>query len=291
MIAFSWWPWHSGFSTTRHHAARAGFGCSALTLLGLGRRCHSKQMLPQWPFSRHRSLWFLCAFAPDLVTAVPKWRRASRIEASALDHNAWIADISGALTVQVILQFLQLVELLDGVALHPGMADSFIWRWSPSGQYSAASAYNALFLGQCSLLGAKELWKTKAPNKCRFFVWLALQGRCWTAARRLKHDLQNNGTCVLCCQVTETCGHLLAACSFSRQVWFFILSRFGFQQLTLAPEGGFRPWWLRCRKLIPRQLRKAFDSLIILVAWQLWLEHNDRTFSSSSRSAAALACG
>jgi hypothetical protein len=32
-----------------------------------------------------------------------------------------------------------------------------------------------------------------------------------------------------------------------------------------------------------------FHTLLILVAWLLWLERNDRTFSSRSRTAAALA--
>jgi hypothetical protein len=43
--------------------------------------------------------------------------------------------------MQVLLQFVQLIQHLEDVVLQP---DSFIWRWSPS---SSASAYNALFLG------------------------------------------------------------------------------------------------------------------------------------------------
>jgi hypothetical protein len=30
--------------------------------------------------------------------------------------------------------------------------------------------YAALLLGQASVLGAKELWKAKAPNSCKFFI-------------------------------------------------------------------------------------------------------------------------
>jgi hypothetical protein len=160
---------------------------------------------------------------PDLVAAVPMRKRSWHTVASALDHNAWIANISGALTVQVLLQFLQLAQLLDGVLLQQGMTDLFIWRWSPTGQYSMALACGTLFLGQAQLLGPKELWKSKAPNKCRFFVQLALQGRCWMVARRLKHGLQSDETCAMCCQDLETCDHLLTSCSFSRTVWFTTL--------------------------------------------------------------------
>jgi hypothetical protein len=31
------------------------------------------------------------------------------------------------------------------------------------------TAYSAMFMGQTSLLGAKKLWKMKAPRKCLFF--------------------------------------------------------------------------------------------------------------------------
>jgi hypothetical protein len=55
------------------------------------------------------------------------------------------------------------------------------------------STYGALFLGQARLLGAKELWKSKAPNKCHFFVWFCPAGllldsseatQAWLAERR-----------------------------------------------------------------------------------------------------------
>ncbi|OEL13137.1 hypothetical protein BAE44_0025844 [Dichanthelium oligosanthes] len=47
--------------------------------------------------------------------------------------------------------------------------DRIVWKWCPSGQYSCSFAYQAFFLGQSALLGAKELWKVKAPNEFRLF--------------------------------------------------------------------------------------------------------------------------
>ena len=61
-------------------------------------------------------------------------------------------------------------------------------------------------------MGAKELWKTKAPARVKFFFWLALHQRLWTADRRKRHGLQDDDTCILCGQETETCDHLLAGC-------------------------------------------------------------------------------
>jgi hypothetical protein len=89
------------------------------------------------------------------------------------------------------------------------MEDKLLWRWSSSEAYSANSAYKAMFLEQSSILGTKEVWKTKAPNKCRFFAWLVLLGRNWTSERLWRHGLRDDAACALCSHESETVDHLL----------------------------------------------------------------------------------
>jgi hypothetical protein len=89
-----------------------------------------------------------------------------------IDHY-WIRDVSDAITVPVLMQYLELHHRLQHVSVQPGVPDRFVWRWCSSGTYSSASAYRALFLGR-----AKELWHSKAPNNVHFFVWLVIHGRC-----------------------------------------------------------------------------------------------------------------
>lgn len=108
--------------------------------------------------------------------------------------------------------------------LDEGVLDRFIWRWSVGGTYSASTAYRAFFVGMSSLRGAKELWRVKAPVRTKFFFWLALHQRLWTADRRRRHNLQDNGDCALCDQMSETVDHLLLGCVYSWEVWVRILS-------------------------------------------------------------------
>jgi hypothetical protein len=115
---------------------------------------------------------------PGLVLAVPKRVRKLRTVCQALQSNQWIRDISGALSVRALQQFIWLWERVQGMTLLLNTPDRFIWRWSPSQQYSALFAYRAFFHGQCSLLVAKELAKTPVPPRCKFFLWLALLDRC-----------------------------------------------------------------------------------------------------------------
>ena len=36
------------------------------------------------------------------------------------------------------------------------------------------------------------------------------------------------------------------------------------------------------RYSVPMQLRRGFDSIVLLVSWQLWKERNSRTFDNSA---------
>jgi hypothetical protein len=129
----------------------------------------------------------------------------------------------------------------------------------------------------------------KAPGKCRFFLWTVLHGRAWTAERRYRHGLQDSNSCSLCAQDSETVDHLLAGCVFSWEFWFRFLRRFGWQRFS--PDSGAKAvdWWLASRRAVAKPRRKAFDSVLLLGAWMLWLERNELTFSTGSSTTSAVA--
>lgn len=158
---------------------------------------------------------------------------------------------------------LEPAEFSTSVTLQPSQSDRFVWKWSADGKYSVSSSYRAFFAGSSSLLGAKELWRVKAPPKVKLFFWLALHRQIWTSARRQRHGLQASDECALCCQASETVDHLFLGCVFSREVWFLCL----------------RP--LQLSALVDSASRSAFDSLLLLITWTLWKERNGRVFGRS----------
>ena len=160
----------------------------------------------------------LIDLAPCLVDVVCGRIKKKRTVAQALQNKQWISDITGALTVQVLLEYLQVWDRLQGVRLQENQPDKICWKWTSDKMFSTSSAYLAFFIGQHPIEGARILRKTRAPVKCKFFIWLVLHERCWTAARRKKHGLQDDDTCVLCDQPPETIDHLLISCPFSREV-------------------------------------------------------------------------
>ena len=227
----------------------------------------------------------ICDLAPHLFQAVGKRRRHSRTVADALFNRRWVRDIKGILSVDVISDYLRIWDALQGVSIQPGVQDVFVWKWTASGQYSASSAYRAFFLGRTALHGASQLWKTRAPGRCKFFGWLVLQRRCWTSDRLARFGLQNAGACAFCDQHEETVEHLLLQCPYSREVWFKLLRMGGLQRLMPQPDSSLADWWVSSRKLVPKTMRKGFDSVVLLIMWILWKERNARVFQQSSSSA------
>ena len=47
-------------------------------------------------------------------------------------------------------------------------------------------------------------------------------------------------------------------------------------------------WWMDSRDALPGTLRRAFDSVLLLVSWRIWKERNARVFDGVSSSAAQL---
>lgn len=86
-----------------------------------------------------------------------------------LSKRRWVRDISGALTMQALCDYIRVWELVDGIILQPLVPDHFIWRWSPNGVYMASSTYRVFFNKSTFLEGASELWKAAAPPKVKLF--------------------------------------------------------------------------------------------------------------------------
>jgi len=141
-------------------------------------------------------------------------RAKKRTVHKAITGRKWIFDIRGALTVEVLTQYLGLWDIPAEVMLQPELEDTHIWQFSASGIYSAKSAYEALFIGAIQFRPWERIWKSWAPGKCKFFMWLVAHDRCLTADRLARKGLPHHEHCLLCDQ-EETINHLLLHCVFS----------------------------------------------------------------------------
>ncbi|GJN32009.1 hypothetical protein PR202_gb20476 [Eleusine coracana subsp. coracana] len=226
--------------------------------------------------------------APRLVAAVSGRRRKTRTVQQALTDRTWISDITGALTVGVILEYLQLWDLIQDIVLQPEIEDTHIWRLSPSGKYSAKSAYMSLF-GGATLFGPWErIWHSWAPLKCHFFLWLVAHKWCWMADRLARHGLPHPEVCPLCDQAEESIDHLLVQCvlpdSFGSTYYVRSGCRFLRPNRTRSPlmHGGRNlTWqqqvWFRMTSILPLCWELGLSGCTVTVVslmdkYQTWLE-------------------
>ena len=100
--------------------------------------------------------------------------------AKAMQQNNWMRGIQRMSSDQELGQFVSLWRRLTSVQLNP-LDDDITWKFSADGNHSAKSAYACQFLGSYPDLRWRQLWKAKTEPKCRFFVWLLLQRKLWTA--------------------------------------------------------------------------------------------------------------
>jgi len=269
------WVWHDRRlgrrPATKEKVALALFQAATVLNLGNGRSTYF------WTDKWIRGV-NIESFAPTVFAAVRARNKMATV-AEALDGSAWVRHIAAPPSLQLLLEIDLICDLIDDVQLSQE-PDTFTWRLTADRSYSAASAYGAMFLGSSPVLGAKQIWKTPAPPKVRFFFWLTMHGRCWTGDRRFRHGLQPSNDCIMCDQEPETMDHILIGCSFSREVWHIWFARIWLQVPSADDGEAALEWWLRSRKTVQKSLRRGFDSLIFLVGWMLWKERNSRTFNA-----------
>jgi hypothetical protein len=121
----------------------------------------------------------------------------------ALEENHWVSQINTGtdITLDHIVQFSNLWEMLQSVHLKPGTPDLITWKLTNDGCYSSKTAYNMQFFGHTKSSMPSLVWKPWAPPKCKTFAWLIIQNRVWTTDRLERRGWQNYGRCKLCNQV------------------------------------------------------------------------------------------
>ena len=128
------------------------------------------------------------------------------------------------------------------------------------------------------------VWKNWAPPKCKFFAWLVINNRIWTADRLQRRGWPNCHLCPLCKQVQELAAHLLFHCRFTVRVWGKLKSWLGLHDIHLAdwaPFESVKVWW-RHNATHMTQSRRPLISLMMLISWEIWKERNARVFRNTA---------
>jgi hypothetical protein len=129
----------------------------------------------------------------------------------AMEGDFWVSQINirHGLSLDHLVQFTNLWEMLQSTTLVPNTTDTILWKLTNDGCYSSKSAYAMQFFGHTSSCMTSLVWKPWAPPKCKTFAWLVIQNRVWTTNRLQKRGWPNCRICKLCNQHQESALHLL----------------------------------------------------------------------------------
>ena len=206
----------------------------------------------------------------------------------ALHNGCWMRGLMRMNSHEEIHQFLGLWEKVQNVQLSTSR-DSIAWHLSADGSYSAKSAYHAQFLGRLHQPELASVWKVKTDRKIRFFLWLLLQNRNWTADRLLLRGWPHDPKCKLCDLVIETAAHLSFQCPYVRQVWLSLSATHADLTATALAASSVNSWWGALLQLKPNKTRNNSLSMASFALWNIWLERNRRIFDGKCTSAADVA--
>ena len=108
------------------------------------------------------------SIAPHLFQFISPRITRKRTIAEALVQKRWIRDIQGGLSVSALRDYIRLWHALNRVALS-GEPDRFRWKWTTSGDYTASSAYRAMFIGIVRTPAVQRVWKKLGASTGQIF--------------------------------------------------------------------------------------------------------------------------
>ncbi|XP_072151401.1 uncharacterized protein [Setaria viridis] len=224
--------------------------------------------------------------APNLFSISKRKNRSLR---EAITDNAWVTDIDLQHQSFSVTHFIELQKLWNAASrlqLRLGVPDTIRWKLTADSHYNTNSAYRAQFFGSTNTNFETIIWKPWAPPKCKFFSWLAIQDRIWTADRLQRRGWASNPNCALCEATQETGLHMFTACNYTRNVWAQLSAWTRCPAIDpecWTPHDALHDWWTA---LAGAQVanKKGLRSLIILVLWEVWKERNARVFQHQEQS-------
>lgn len=153
-----------------------------------------------------------------------------------------------------------------------------MWQFSATGQYTNQSAYEALFIGATSFGPWKQIWKSWAPGKCKFFLWTAALDRIWTADRFARKGLPHQQHVLFVIRLRNmltTCwSHAFSLGKFGSLFCKLTTCKPWLHKLTfLSLSGG---WQLALVWMV--WLKKDLTPFLFLDVWTIWKHRNRCVF-------------
>ena len=121
------------------------------------------------------------------------------------------------------------LELLSSSSVKGYGEDRLCWRRSSKEGFKVRSYHKYLSSSAGIAVPWKRIWKTNAPPRVAFLVWVAAMGHILTTDNLRRRHVMVLDWCCMCKENGESISHLLLHCSAAMEIWYFMFSIFGIQ--------------------------------------------------------------
>jgi hypothetical protein len=143
-----------------------------------------------------------------------------------------------------------------------------------NGKLDTSGVYKLIKSQGCSSNPASDfIWKSSAPPRVKFFVWLLLQGRIQCRHNLCKKTIVDSPICEVCNSEDETSEHIILRCGFAVAFWEAIGFSWSSDQSIGELYQATRP---------NNILEDQFGTFIALCCWQLWKRRNGIVFRNEA---------
>ncbi|XP_030964774.1 uncharacterized protein LOC115986052 [Quercus lobata] len=171
-------------------------------------------------------------------------------------------------------------------------ADRLVWTTAANGKFSVKSAYNLARSGEKKDGGEssdssimKHFWqklrRAKVPNMVRVFGCKACQNFLPTKMNLFHRQVTDDPTCEECGLEPETVLHVLCQCPKAKEVWTHchLLHR-------IEGKGDFTD--VLCFNGMNQDQDSNLMHMILMIAWSLWRNRNEKRYRGKNLVAAAI---
>lgn len=178
-------PW-SGMEVPCNEVDKQFFRASTHVTLGDGNKA-----------SFWESTWLDGRAPRDIAPNLFKLARPkNRTVRQGLRNDSWTKGLWRMTTADEMADMVQLWNRIGQVQL-TDQPDRIVWKWTPHGEYTAKSAYEAHFKAAYCTFNSKAIWQAKVEGKHRFFAWLLVQQKILTADKLIARNWPCEPLCSL----------------------------------------------------------------------------------------------
>lgn len=164
--------------------------------------------------------------------------------------------------------------------------DEISWSLSSNGEYSVSSGYELIKgwsdIQDIDMKVYDRIWKLKASERVRSFIWLLLKGGILTNVERNRQHLSTTSSCACCNADDESLCHLFRDCRWVVHGWNRVLYR----EVVNEFFSLLFSTWIRSNLLNLSVFASDLEwsSFFAILLWSTWKWRNEWVFNGKCMS-------